>query len=224
MTPECRHIKTSGGKCASPAMHDRPFCYYHWRQRERASERRTSPAVPLSHALSNLEDRGAIQHAITQVIMALADYEIDTKRAGVLLYGLQLASSNAKDAEQIVSSSAIAELTHTEEGEEMAPEGSTSRPQQEETLADVLLKAVVTTNPGIYEEYVPGQGLRRIENKDLNQKPGGEGGTPPPKQMRVDQLPALRIDDEEEDPEEDGPELLSQWPLDEFGHPKPRWN
>ncbi len=227
MTPECRHIKTSGGKCASPAMHDRPFCYYHWRQRERAAERRTSPAVPLSHALSNLEDRGAIQHAITHVIMALADYQIDTKRAGILLYGLQLASSNAKDAEQIVSSAAIVELTHTEEGEEMAPEGATSRPQQEETLADILLKAVVTTNPGVYEEYVPGQGLRRIENKDLNQKQG-EGGTPPPKQLRVDQLPAQRIDDEiddeEEDQEEDGPELLAQWPLDEFGHPKPRWN
>src|SRR5277367_387106 len=65
MTPECRHIKTSGGKCASPALRDQPWCYYHARQRERAAERRTSPAVPLSHELSNLEDRGAIQHAIT---------------------------------------------------------------------------------------------------------------------------------------------------------------
>jgi hypothetical protein len=176
MIPECRHIKTSGGKCASPALRDQPYCYYHLRQRERAAERLIRPEVPLSHALANLEDRGAIQHAITHVIMALADYQIDTKRAGILLYGLQLASSNAKDAGQIVSSESIAELTRTEEGEEMAPEGATSRPEQEETLADILLREVVRHNPGYYEDYVPGQPLKPKQNKDLNQKQG-EGGT-----------------------------------------------
>ncbi len=44
------------------------------------------------------------------------------------------------------------------------------------TLADILLKAVVTANLGIYENIIPGQGLRPIENKDLSQKQG-EGGT-----------------------------------------------
>jgi hypothetical protein len=238
MVPECRHIKTSGGKCASPALRDQPWCYYHARQRERAAERRTIPAVPLSHALSNLEDRGAIQHAITHVIMALADYQIDTKRAGILLYGLQLASSNAKDAEQIVSSVAIAELTRTEDGEEMAPEGATARPQQEESIADLLMREVVRLNPERYEEFIPGQPLRPIENKDLSQKPGGEGGTPPaeapasaPPEAHIDapigQMPTQRKAAERMaayptvDDDEDEPQLLAQWPLDESGHPKP---
>jgi hypothetical protein len=88
MVPECRHIKTSGEKCASPALRGQPWCYYHARHREQAAERRTGSAVPLSQALDNLEDRGAIQRAITHVIMALADGRIDRKHAGMLLYGL----------------------------------------------------------------------------------------------------------------------------------------
>jgi hypothetical protein len=237
MTPECRHIKTSGGKCAAYALRGQPYCYYHSRQRERAAGRRTTPAIPLSHELANLEDRGAIQHAITHVIMALADYQIDTKRAGILLYGLQLASSNAKDAEQIVSSESVAELTRTEEGEEMAPEGATVRPEQEESVAEMLKRAVVDCNPGLYEEYVPGQPLQLKQKKGLTQNPGGEDGTPsadpvPAEQRAAERLPDERtieeddeIDDEENDQEEDDlldeePESLAQWPLDKFGHPK----
>ena len=28
---ECRHIKSNGSKCHSPAMKDKPYCYYHLR-------------------------------------------------------------------------------------------------------------------------------------------------------------------------------------------------
>ena len=236
MTPECRHIKTSGGKCGSPALRDQPWCYFHARQRERTAERRTTPVVPLSHALSNLEDRSAIQHAITHVIMALADYQIDTKRAGILLYGLQLASTNAKDTEQIVSSESIAELTRTEEGEEMAPEGATSRPEQEESLADMLMREVSR----IATSYASGERdhllhpSQRTGNRDLSQKPGGEGGTPSADRLPAERTAAERpidhdpedeIEDEEHDQEDDfieeEPESLAQWPLDKFGHPKP---
>ena len=38
MTPECRHIKTSGGKCGSPALRGQPYCYFHSRLRERATQ------------------------------------------------------------------------------------------------------------------------------------------------------------------------------------------
>ncbi len=232
MVPECRHIKTSGGKCASPALRDQPWCYYHARQRERAAERRANPAIPLSGGLDNLEDRGAVQRAITHVIMALADGHINSKSANSLLYGLQLASTNAKNPEQIVSSVAIADVTRTEDGDEMAPAGATARPQQEESIADILKRELVRLNPGRYEEFVPGQPLRPIENKDLSQKQGGEGGTPsaeapakahvvqvPPGRKATGQIPNRTRDDDEEDE----PELFAQWPLDEFGHPKPRW-
>ena len=75
--------------------------------------------------------------------VALAEHRIDRKHASILLYALQVASSNAKNAAEIVSSESIAELTCTEKGEEMAPEGATARPQQEQTLADLVLKEVV---------------------------------------------------------------------------------
>jgi hypothetical protein len=125
MTPECRHIKTSGGKCGSPAplsllWGGQPYCYFHSRMKERASQ----PPRYLADELANLEDRGAVQRAITQVAVALADHRIDTKRAGVLLYAFQIASGNVKDSEQIVSSDAIEEFTRTKLGEEMAPEGA----------------------------------------------------------------------------------------------------
>jgi hypothetical protein len=236
MVPECRHIKTSGGKCASPALRDQPWCYFHARQRERAAERRTTPAVPLSHALSNLEDRSAIQHAITHVLMALADYQIDTKRAGILLYGLQLASTNAKDAAQIVASESVAELTRSEDGEEMAPEGATVRPQQEESIADMLMRELRSHLEG-GKEPSSDQAAQPAENKELTRKPRGEGGSPPanPKpdaQISADRTANDRTDDKPTGPEhtdihdddEDEAELLARWPLDEFGHPKPQWN
>jgi hypothetical protein len=92
-----------------------PYCYFHSRLPKYVSKERTAQShffrtTPLSRELSNLEDRGAIQHAITQVAMAAADRHIDAKLAGILLYALQIASQNAKNADQIVSSESIAEL------------------------------------------------------------------------------------------------------------------
>jgi hypothetical protein len=99
MTPECRHVKTSGGKCGSPALRGQPYCYFHSRLKQRAVNQ---PSF-LPDQLANLEDRSAIQHAISEVAVALADHRIDTKRAGILLYALQIASGNARNSDQIVS-------------------------------------------------------------------------------------------------------------------------
>ncbi len=111
MISECRHIKTSGGKCGSPALRGQLYCYFHSLVKQRAKQPHTHPVAPLSKEFANLQDHGAIQHAITQVAMALAENRIETKRAGILLYGLQIASGNAKGAKQTVSSAAIAEPT-----------------------------------------------------------------------------------------------------------------
>jgi len=166
MTPECRHIKTSGGKCGSPALRGQPYCYFHSRLRERATK--PEPSF-LPFAFQNLEDRGAIQHAICEVGMALADHRIDTKRAGILLYALQVASQNAKNADQIVSSDAIAELTRTAEGEELAPEGATSRPQQEESIADLLMREIGRHREE-NKELSSDQAIQPTENKELTRK------------------------------------------------------
>ena len=139
MTPECRHIKTSGGKCGSPALRGQPFCYFHSRLRERTARlHRAFEALELPP----LEDRGAIQLAISEIVNAVANYRMDHKRAGVLLYALQIASHNAKNSEEIVSSHAVSEVTRTEHGEEMAPEGATAGTPEEETLQSLLVAEV----------------------------------------------------------------------------------
>jgi hypothetical protein len=168
MVPECRHIKTSGGKCGSPALRGQPYCYFHSRQRVRATQQQPSA---LSLAFTSFEDRGAIQHAICEVGVALAEQRIDRKHAGILLYALQIASGNAKNSEQIVATNAIAELTRTEQGEEMAPEGATSQsPEEEEESLLGLLKKEVRR---LHEE---GKGLNQdffaepTENKELTRK------------------------------------------------------
>jgi hypothetical protein len=141
MVPECRHIKTSGGKCGSPALRGKPYCYFHSRLRERAA-RPASPYLAIELP-PTLEDRGSIQLAVSEVISAIADNRIDARRAGMLLYGLQIASGNARHQEEIVSSVAIHETVTTEEGEEIAPEGARcGLPNGEPTLADILLAEV----------------------------------------------------------------------------------
>jgi hypothetical protein len=137
MVPECRHIKTSGGKCGSPALRGKPYCYFHVRLKQRAAR----PASPyLALELPALEDRGSIQIAISEVVSALADARIEPKRAGILLYALQIASSNARHSEEIVSSNSVEEVVGTEEGEEMALEDALADGPQEETLKSLVLK------------------------------------------------------------------------------------
>jgi hypothetical protein len=59
----------------------------------RANQRAAQPELDLPP----LEDRHAIQLAISVVINALAHNRIDFRQATGLLYGLQVASANAKD-------------------------------------------------------------------------------------------------------------------------------
>jgi uncharacterized coiled-coil protein SlyX len=84
MFQECRHIKSSGTKCEAPALKGEQFCYFHSRSRSRAHTRRhrdhwQAIEIPL------LEDRSAIQRALTEVACAIANHNMDTKRAGLLL-------------------------------------------------------------------------------------------------------------------------------------------
>lgn len=95
---QCRHIFTDGRRCGSPALRREEFCYYHH------TSRRPAPRCPQDNtprgrrnsafALHIPEDRSAIQHSIGQILNKLAANEIDPRRAGLLLYGLQIASLN----------------------------------------------------------------------------------------------------------------------------------
>src|SRR6266851_7102647 len=90
---QCRHIFTDGHRCGSPCLRHEEFCYYNHTTRrpiENPGERRRQAHfdIPLP------EDRSAIQCSIGEVLLRIARNEIDPKRAGLLLYGLQIASLN----------------------------------------------------------------------------------------------------------------------------------
>jgi hypothetical protein len=99
--PICRHIKTNGLQCRAVALTGLPFCYFHTRLHARQTSYRPNETTrPYFNAgrdleLCAIEDRESVQFALSVVINALAANRIDPKRAATLLYGLQLASSNA---------------------------------------------------------------------------------------------------------------------------------
>jgi hypothetical protein len=91
---QCRHIFTDGHRCSSPCLRQEEFCYYHHTTRkpvtnpQQRRSRRSTFHLPLP------EDRSAIQSSIGQVLQRIASNDIDPRRAGLLLYGLQIASLN----------------------------------------------------------------------------------------------------------------------------------
>ncbi len=94
MTIKCQHIKTSGENCGCPALRGQTYCYFHSRVPEGESTVRATPQElsSLQLAVSDLEDRAAIQHAISEVTVALANGHISARHASTMLYGLQIAS------------------------------------------------------------------------------------------------------------------------------------
>src|ERR1039458_10304933 len=90
----CRHIHASGHRCSSPALRGANLCYYH-----RASHQGPPISVGRTPAtaifeMPQFDDRPGIQLALYNILARVASCDIDTKRAGLLLYGLQIASAN----------------------------------------------------------------------------------------------------------------------------------
>ncbi len=152
MFQECRHIMTNGSKCHAAALKGKPYCYYHARLHAivRRSAAPTAPYEQKELQMPFLEDRAAVQIALSEVVSAIAGKRIDHKSAALLVYALQVASSNAKVVKAIVADQQVRETSETEEGEELAPEVTTLEPNDEgylnedgePTLAQILLDAV----------------------------------------------------------------------------------
>src|SRR5271170_354420 len=91
---QCRHIFTDGRRCASPCLRQEEFCYYHHTTRRPVADPRQRRGRRSTFDLPLPEDRSAIQSSIGEVLRRIASNEIDPRRAGLLLYGLQIASIN----------------------------------------------------------------------------------------------------------------------------------
>jgi hypothetical protein len=91
---QCRHIFTDGRRCASPCLRREEFCYYHHTTRRPVTDPRRRRSRRSTFQLPLPEDRSAIQSSIGEVLHRIASNDIDPRRAGLLLYGLQIASLN----------------------------------------------------------------------------------------------------------------------------------
>jgi hypothetical protein len=84
----CHHIHSTGKSCGSPALRGEQFCYHHHptlRPPRHAAARTAFHLPPIT-------DREDFQIAISEVMRRLADNSLDTKRAGLILHCLQMAS------------------------------------------------------------------------------------------------------------------------------------
>lgn len=94
--PRCQHIKVNGTQCGSPALRRHRLCYFHksWQGARIALGADRARRAPAVFDLPLLEDANSIQLALMQVTRLILTGQIDAKHAGLLLYALQIASSN----------------------------------------------------------------------------------------------------------------------------------
>jgi hypothetical protein len=99
--PRCLHIKVNGTQCGSPAQRNENFCYFHQHSRPITVEfgRSYHDYSRSKVILPAFEDAHSIQLTLRQVTELILRHKIDHKDAGLVLYALQIASSNLKRIE-----------------------------------------------------------------------------------------------------------------------------
>src|ERR1700734_3841905 len=93
---QCRHIFTDGHRCGSICLRGEEFCYYPHTPRKPAQNPRARRGRQSTFNLpvTDPNDRTGLQSTIVEVLRRIASNDIDPRRAGLLLYGLQIASLN----------------------------------------------------------------------------------------------------------------------------------
>jgi hypothetical protein len=97
--PRCRHVKINGTQCGSPALRRRRLCYFHERIRREQSKIAADGSAKLRFDLPVLKDANSVQVALMKVIQMLGSGGMDHKTAGLILYALQTAGVNLRNAE-----------------------------------------------------------------------------------------------------------------------------
>ena len=115
----CRHIKPNGLRCQSPALRGTNFCYFHSKLHSLGAEPGDKYG-PLR--LPTPEGPAAIQLSIAKITDALINGRIDPKRAGQLLYAMQIASQHLESHRLSQVDEQVQSMTTTPEGEELAPD------------------------------------------------------------------------------------------------------
>jgi hypothetical protein len=88
----CAQRKTDGDPCQSPALRGERFCHYH---KVMGMPKINIDNGPSGHVyLPVFEDAVSIQSAISDVCEMMLHRRIETKEASILLYAMQVASTN----------------------------------------------------------------------------------------------------------------------------------
>lgn len=107
---ECRHTMTNGRKCRAAALRDKPFCFHHAKLHFRNSRR---PRLKVLTG-SDLQDLKALRRATANALEALSSPLVDTRRAGLLLYGLHLAANLEKRMSALARQDHIDQISERE--------------------------------------------------------------------------------------------------------------
>jgi sortase A len=140
---QCRHILASGRRCGSPALKEENFCYFHHQNRRPVENLRDRRARQETFLMGDLEDRASIQLSIAEVLSRLAANSLDPRRAGLLLYGLQIASSNlppAKAEPETKRTAPVEEIVLDPIHGPIAPVIDFEKAEHEKSLGEVLME------------------------------------------------------------------------------------
>ena len=119
MYMECRHIKTNGLRCESPALKGRPFCYYHSKVHTIGAEPNLKYG-PLQ--LPSPEDRAAIQLSVARINDAVINNRIDLKKAASLYDGLKIAARFIDPKTYFHEPKTVQSAELCSDGDELAPD------------------------------------------------------------------------------------------------------
>ena len=94
--PLCRHTKTNGRRCQSPALTDSAFCYHH--QKARRSRRTALGSGPglSTGVLHPLRNSRTLLQAASMVLSGIATGQIHPTKAGKMLAALRVASAELR--------------------------------------------------------------------------------------------------------------------------------
>jgi flagellar biosynthesis/type III secretory pathway chaperone len=96
----CEHIKTSGTQCGSPALRKKKLCYYHQECRPERVQVKGGDGKRGEILVPVFEDANSIQMMVRRVVVLLLEDKIDSKKAGLVVNSLRIASSNLKRMEE----------------------------------------------------------------------------------------------------------------------------
>ena len=102
----CRHVHADARQCGSPALHNEQFCYYHHDTRRPVVRPHDRLARTSTFSLFTPGDFDAIQESLGELLIRIASNDIDPRRAGLLLYCLQISSANLRIKQQAQRTSA----------------------------------------------------------------------------------------------------------------------